>query len=78
MSEAIIRWVGGPVLHAHVTQGEFRLGEAIEVGTLRRPGEVIRLKGDEFVGQGRVSNRKHDAARGHEGAGPEDERSVLD
>jgi V/A-type H+-transporting ATPase subunit A len=51
MSEAVIRWVGGPVLHAHVTQGEFRLGDAIEVGPQRRPGEVIRLKGDELVGQ---------------------------
>ena len=51
MSEAVIRWVGGPVLHARVTQGEFRLGEAIEVGAQRRPGEVIRLKGDELVGQ---------------------------
>jgi V/A-type H+-transporting ATPase subunit A len=51
MSEAVIRWVGGPVLHARVTEGEFRLGEAIEVGPARRPGEVIRLKGDELVGQ---------------------------
>jgi len=51
MSEAVIRWIGGPVLHARVTQGDFRLGEAIEVGPQRRLGEVIRLKGDEFVGQ---------------------------
>jgi len=51
VSEAVIRWIGGPVLHAHVTEGEFRLGEAIEVGKERRPGEVIRLKGDELVGQ---------------------------
>jgi V/A-type H+-transporting ATPase subunit A len=51
MSEAVIRWIGGPVLHARVTQGEFRLGEAIEVGPQRSPGEVIRLKGDELVGQ---------------------------
>ena len=51
MSEAVIRWIGGPVLHARVTQGEFRLGEAIEVGAQRLPGEVIRLKGDELVGQ---------------------------
>ena len=51
MSEAVIRWIGGPVLHARVTEGEFRLGEAIEVGSQRRPGEVIRLKGDELVGQ---------------------------
>ncbi len=51
MSEAVIRWVGGPVLHAQVTDGEFRLGEAIEVGPQKRPGEVIRLRGDELVGQ---------------------------
>ena len=50
MSEARIRWIGGPVLHARVT-GDFRVGEAIEVGADRHPGEVIRLKGDELVGQ---------------------------
>jgi V/A-type H+-transporting ATPase subunit A len=50
MSDAHIRWIGGPVLYARV-QGDFRVGEAIEVGTARRPGEVIRLKGDELVGQ---------------------------
>lgn len=50
MSEAVIRWIGGPVLHARVT-GDFRVGEAIEVGAARRPGEVIRLKDDELVGQ---------------------------
>ena len=50
MSEATIRRVGGPVLYAR-TQGEFRIGEAIEVGSKHRPGEVIRLKGDELVGQ---------------------------
>jgi vacuolar-type H+-ATPase catalytic subunit A/Vma1 len=33
------------------SKGEFRVGEAIEVGRDRRPGEVIRLKGDELVGQ---------------------------
>ncbi|HZD90582.1 MAG TPA: V-type ATP synthase subunit A [Pseudolabrys sp.] len=50
MSEATIRWVGGPVLYARVA-GDFRVGEALEVGAARRPGEVIRLKGDELVGQ---------------------------
>jgi V/A-type H+/Na+-transporting ATPase subunit A len=50
MSEATIRWIGGPVLYATV-QGDFRVGEAIEVGPERRPGEVIRLKGGELVGQ---------------------------
>jgi len=51
MNEAVIRWIGGPVLYARVTQGEFRLGEVIEVGRERRPGEVIRLKDNELVGQ---------------------------
>ena len=50
MSDAAIRWVGGPVLYAR-TRGEFRIGEAIAVGADRRLGEVIRLKGDELVGQ---------------------------
>jgi len=50
VSQAVILQIGGPVLHARV-QGEFRIGEAIEVGAERRPGEVIRLKGDELVGQ---------------------------
>lgn len=50
MSDAVIRWVGGPVVYATVT-GEFRVGEAIEVGPRNRPGEVIRLKDDELVGQ---------------------------
>jgi V/A-type H+-transporting ATPase subunit A len=50
MSDAVIRWVGGPVVYARV-EGEFRVGEAIEVGSQRRPGEVIRLKDDELVGQ---------------------------
>jgi V/A-type H+-transporting ATPase subunit A len=50
MSEAAIRWIGGPVLYAR-TKGDFRIGEAIEVGVDRRPGEVIRLKSDELVGQ---------------------------
>jgi len=50
MSEAVIRWVGGPVLYASTT-ADFRLGEAIEVGADRRPGEVIRISGEELVGQ---------------------------
>ncbi len=50
MSEAVIRWIGGPVLYARAS-GEFRVGEALEIGAERRPGEVIRLKGDELVGQ---------------------------
>jgi len=50
MSEATIRWIGGPVLYAR-TRGDFRVGEAIAVGADRRPGEVIRLTRDELVGQ---------------------------
>ena len=50
MSEAVIRWIGGPVLYAR-TSDDFHVGEAIEVGIDRRPGEVIRLKSDELVGQ---------------------------
>jgi V/A-type H+-transporting ATPase subunit A len=50
MSEAEIRWISGPVLRARV-KGTFRVGEAIEVGDRRLPGEVIRLKGEEFVAQ---------------------------
>jgi V/A-type H+/Na+-transporting ATPase subunit A len=50
MSDAEIRWIGGPVLRARA-KGSFRMGEAIEVGVRRLPGEVIRLKGDEFVAQ---------------------------
>jgi len=50
MSEAVIRWIGGPVLYARA-RGEFRVGEALEIGADGRPGEVIRLKDDEIVGQ---------------------------
>jgi V/A-type H+-transporting ATPase subunit A len=50
MSGGAIRWIGGPVLRAR-TNGTFRIGEAIEVGAQRLPGEVIRLKGDELVAQ---------------------------
>jgi V/A-type H+/Na+-transporting ATPase subunit A len=71
MTEAAIRWIGGPVLHAHVTEGEFRLGEAIEVGNQRRPGEVIRLKSGEIVGQvyeDTTGLRPGDAVHGSGGA----------
>jgi V/A-type H+-transporting ATPase subunit A len=71
MSEALIRWIGGPVLHAQVTDGEFRIGEAIEVGPQKRPGEVIRLKGDELVGQvyeDTTGLKPGDAVHGHGGA----------
>ncbi len=49
-STAGIQWIGGPVLHAR-TRDPFRIGEAIEVGPRRLPGEVIRIKGDLFIAQ---------------------------
>jgi len=50
MSNAVIRWIGGPVLYAR-TNDEFHVGEAIEVGNDCRPGEVIRLARNELIGQ---------------------------
>ena len=50
MSEARLVWIGGPVLRAR-SGDVFRVGEKIEVGAARLPGEVIRLKGDELVAQ---------------------------
>ncbi|MGB0085308.1 MAG: V-type ATP synthase subunit A [Rhodomicrobiaceae bacterium] len=50
MAEAHIRWIGGPVLHA-TAERSFQLGEAIRVGKAGLPGEVIRLRGGEFVAQ---------------------------
>ena len=50
MSEAIIRSISGPVLHA-TALGPFRAGEAIEVGAGALRGEIIRLRGDTFVAQ---------------------------
>ena len=47
---AVIRWIGGPVLRAS-TEDDFRVGEAIEVGAARLPGEVIRIKGKDFTAQ---------------------------
>jgi V/A-type H+/Na+-transporting ATPase subunit A len=47
---AVIHWIGGPVLRAR-SHDEFHVGEAIEVGEKRLPGEVIRLKGDAFIAQ---------------------------
>jgi V/A-type H+-transporting ATPase subunit A len=50
MSTGKIRWIGGPVLHARA-DGDFRVGEAIEVGERRLPGEVIRLKDEDLIAQ---------------------------
>ncbi len=50
MSEARIRWIGGPVLRARSTE-PFRIHEAIRVGHAELLGEVIKLEGDEIVAQ---------------------------
>ena len=50
MSDARIRSISGPVLHA-VAQGRFSVGEAVEVGEARLPGEIIGLDGHSFVAQ---------------------------
>ena len=50
MSDARIRSISGPVLHADA-QGRFSVGEAVEVGDARLPGEIIRLDGRSFVAQ---------------------------
>ena len=50
MSRARITWIAGPVLKA-VSDGPFRLREAVEVGPQRLLGEVIRLDGDQIVAQ---------------------------
>ena len=50
MSEARIAQIAGPVLQA-LASGPFRIGEAVEVGPLRLPGEIIRLDGERFVAQ---------------------------
>ncbi len=50
MSEARITSISGPVLHATATDS-FRVGEAVEVGAARLPGEIIRLDNDRFVAQ---------------------------
>jgi V/A-type H+-transporting ATPase subunit A len=50
MADARISWIGGPVLYAK-TERSFQLGEAVLVGEAGLPGEVIRLRADEFVAQ---------------------------
>jgi V/A-type H+-transporting ATPase subunit A len=50
VSEALITWIGGPVLRARM-KGPFRVYEAIAVGPRRLLGEVVQLKGDELVAQ---------------------------
>jgi V/A-type H+-transporting ATPase subunit A len=50
MSEAKIKWISGPVLRAR-TQGGFQMREAVQVGTERLLGEVIRIHGNEITVQ---------------------------
>ena len=50
MTEAIIRWIGGPVLKARV-KGEFHVHESLAVGERGLLGEAIQLRGDELVAQ---------------------------
>lgn len=50
MSDAVITWVGGPVLHAW-TEGPFHIHEALLVGEGKLLGEVIHLKEQELVAQ---------------------------
>ena len=50
MSQAVITWIGGPVLRARMT-GPFTVYEAISVGPRHLLGEVIQLKGEELVAQ---------------------------
>jgi len=50
VSQAVITWIGGPVLRARMT-GPFSVYEAISVGPRRLLGEVIQLRGDLLVAQ---------------------------
>ncbi len=50
MSSALIRSIGGPVLHA-TASGPFKLRESVEVGPLALLGEVVRLRDDEITVQ---------------------------
>ena len=50
MSEARIRSISGPVLHAR-TSDSFHVHEAIAAGPYELPGEVIQLATDEIVAQ---------------------------
>src|SRR5512145_2212688 len=50
VSEAHIRWIGGPVLRARM-QGPFHLHEALSVGAEGLLGEIVQLRDDELVAQ---------------------------
>ncbi len=54
MAEAKIYWLSGPLLKARYADAErsaFQLYEAVQVGALALPGEVIRLDGDSITVQ---------------------------
>ncbi len=50
MSEALIKWISGPVLRAQA-QGVFFINEAVRVGKQKLLGEVIRIQEQEIVAQ---------------------------
>lgn len=50
MSQAIISWISGPVLHAS-TKDDFCINEAVLIGDLHLLGEVIRINGSNVVVQ---------------------------
>jgi V/A-type H+/Na+-transporting ATPase subunit A len=50
VSQAVISWIGGPVLRARM-KGPFTVYEAVSVGPRHLLGEVIQLKGEELVAQ---------------------------
>lgn len=50
MTEAVVDWIGGPVLRARA-RGPLHVNEAVMVGPARLLGEVISLRGDECVAQ---------------------------
>ncbi|NDY97080.1 V-type ATP synthase subunit A [Wenzhouxiangella limi] len=50
MTQAVIQWIGGPVLKARVSE-PFQIHEALAVGEQRLLGEVIQLSGDLLTAQ---------------------------
>jgi V/A-type H+/Na+-transporting ATPase subunit A len=50
MSLAVVRWIGGPVLHA-TKRGPFALRESVRVGPQALLGEVVRIHDDQIVVQ---------------------------
>ena len=50
MTQASIRWIGGPVLRAEA-RGPFQVHEALTIGERGLLGEVVQLNADEVVAQ---------------------------